>query len=197
MISRPPALVGQAPARSRTGRDGEAGSLILDILIGMAVFALVSVIAVSGVSQYRERTFKAGAVSDANALGQALEARFTKAWDYPADQTALAVMLAEGGSLDGVVVSQNFAVEFYLRSDDSESFAVCVEHGSDGDPNAWAVYNSAQGGLAGSGRSVGCAAAQAANAAIFEPVFREDAPAPWTRRRPPPQHPNPRRRRRP
>ena len=48
-------------ARPSTVPSDEQGSLILDILIGIAIFALIAIIALSAVGQYRARAYVQGA----------------------------------------------------------------------------------------------------------------------------------------
>lgn len=43
---------------------------MLDVLLGMAVFALVAVISVQGLMKYRERAYATQAISDARGLSQ-------------------------------------------------------------------------------------------------------------------------------
>lgn len=133
--------------------DGEQGSLILDILIGMAIFALIAFIAASAITQYRERAYEQGAVSDAGKFGLAIEAEFTDGFVYPADQAAVEAL--------PVTLTQGNAVAGYTVDGAAETFEVCIVHESGGEPNAFAVYDSAQGGMSAKGRTADLASAPA------------------------------------
>ena len=156
-------LVERTRARMESRKvEGEQGSLILDILIGMAIFALIAIIAVSAIGQYRERAYVQGASSDVNALGLALEAQFTDTFQYPADAT-----LPTAASLDSTMTSGN-EIAVYDVKPDGESFTLCVVHktgGASGTVNAAAFYDSAAGGLVGTVRGAQTDAATACAAA--------------------------------
>lgn len=123
-------------------RNGEQGLALLDVLIGMAIFALISIIAISAIGQFRARAFESGALSDARAIGVAAEAQFTDNQAYPADATELQAL---------VTMTKNNTVASYTDAGDG-TFSFCVEH-KDG---AYAEYDSAAGGVTGSGRDGGC-----------------------------------------
>jgi type II secretory pathway pseudopilin PulG len=157
MVTNTPTLLDRLRARLRDAKtNGESGSLILDILIGMAIFALIAIIAVSAISQYRMRAYEQGAVSDAKATGLALEANYTDTQSYPTvngsltDQASLDAALGDGA----VNLTKGVAVNGYVQ--DGSNFALCLEHSSDGNPDAFAVYASLRGGIVDKGRGTGC-----------------------------------------
>src|SRR4051794_33614953 len=57
---------------------------LLDVLIGMAIFALIAVIAVVAMSRFRGNAFVTGATSDATSTAQYIEGYNTENGDYPA-----------------------------------------------------------------------------------------------------------------
>lgn len=132
--------------RERKAENGEQGSLILDILIGMAIFALIAFIAASAIEQYRERAYEQGAVSDANKIGTAVEAAFTDDFAYPSDATPLTPASV------GVHMSKGNNIAKYTVNEADETFSVCVTHVSGGVVNAYAVYDSSKGGMSEKGR---------------------------------------------
>lgn len=138
--------------------EGEKGLALLDVLIGMAIFALVAIIAVTAISQYRARAYESGAVSDARQLGIAMEAAYTDGNVYPAvtDGMDNAAVKALAGLEDVNLTSDNTlgdgTVVNAATGGNPASFVLCVEH-KDG---AWAEYSSATGGITDKGRSGGC-----------------------------------------
>lgn len=144
MVENKKTLIERMRARLEDRKiENEKGLALLDVLIGMAIFALIAVIAVSAISQYRARAYESGAVSDARQAGIAMEAAFTDGNGYPTSQTELE---AQGVKFtNGNTAQVNSA---------GETFTLCVEHTSSG---AFAVYDSADGGVTQKGRSGGCA----------------------------------------
>ena len=72
--------------RYRTQRQrhaGEDGLALLDVLIGMAIFALVAVIAVSAISQYRARAIRVTLMSDLQQIHMAVEDYYSQHQAYP------------------------------------------------------------------------------------------------------------------
>ena len=59
----------KARMHARRWEKREDGLALLDVLIGMAIFALIAVIAVSAISQYRAKANVTAVVSDAKRLG--------------------------------------------------------------------------------------------------------------------------------
>ena len=77
--------------RTQRPREREDGLALLDVLIGMAIFALIAVIAVSAISQYRSRANVTAVVSDVKRIALQLEADFgTRDWPEPTEQDVLA-----------------------------------------------------------------------------------------------------------
>lgn len=116
--------------------DGEQGSLLLDVLLGMAIFMLVAIIAVSAVGQYRERAYEQTATSDAQQLGTAVMAAATDGGSYP----------ASADEVDDFRQSDRVSIEGYAETADG-NVEFCASH-ADG---AWATYDTGQG-ITDSGR---------------------------------------------
>lgn len=134
--------------RPRHDREAERGSLILDILIGMAIFALIAFIAATAVGQYRQRAYKQGAMSDAKSLAEAMQASRIDGAPMPA------VGAVDASAYDTTLTARNSA-RVLTVSDDGEDFALCVEH----DTGAYGLYDSTGGGMAETGAKGGCPAA--------------------------------------
>ncbi|MEP9384606.1 hypothetical protein [Nocardioides sp. KR10-350] len=128
--------------------DGEQGSLILDVLIGMAIFALVALIAVSAVDSYRQHAYLTSVTSDAQSIGLAVEAKATDS-TYPASLDDAAVE-----SL-GQHLTKDDTVSAY-STDGVTGFCLVITH----DDDAYAIYDSTQGGITtkqeGSGLGLSC-----------------------------------------
>lgn len=139
----------------------EKGLALLDVLIGMAIFALIAIIAVSAISQYRARAYESGAVNDARAIGIALEAQYTDANSYP-DATDMNVNAAAANQANsafygdnGVKLTKDNAVSDFTVSGGAgaaQTFSFCVTH-KDG---PWAKYDSAAGGIVDKSRTGTC-----------------------------------------
>ena len=137
--------------------EGEQGSLILDILIGMAIFALIALIAVSQIGQWRARAYEQSAVSDAQSLGMSIEAAVTDANGKPLGlaQTGAEVAIVSGTeTYETTVLSHDGKNEYQNWSgvNADYEFSFCVEH----DGEEFAVYDSADGGIVERGREGGC-----------------------------------------
>ena len=59
------------------------GLALLDVLIGMAIFALIAITAVVALGQFRQRAFESQVLSDAQALSVAIEGQMTNGGQYP------------------------------------------------------------------------------------------------------------------
>lgn len=150
----------RARLEGRKIKKNEKGLALLDVLIGVAIFALVAVIAVAALSQYRARAYESGAVSDARQIGIAMETAYTEAATYPpaADVEVTAAQANSGSGFyaaEGVKLTRGNAVTGYGLNATGTTFTLCVEH----DTGAWARYDSAQGGVTAKGREGGCPAA--------------------------------------
>ena len=75
-------VVSRVDSRLEDGQK-DAGSLLIDVLIGMAIIALVALIAVSTVGQYREKAALSGMNEDAKSIGVAIEASAASTSVYP------------------------------------------------------------------------------------------------------------------
>ena len=69
--------------RAQRPREREDGLALLDVLIGMAIFALIAVIAVSAISQYRSRANFTALLSDAEHVRIAAEQHYTDEQTFP------------------------------------------------------------------------------------------------------------------
>ncbi|TGN64205.1 hypothetical protein EXE59_09765 [Nocardioides eburneiflavus] len=139
-------ILARLHARLSVQPSDEQGSLILDVLIGIAIFALIAIIAVSAIGQYRQRTYEQGAVSDVQTLARALEAARIDGTGYPA------VGPVNASAFDTILTPKNSAQMLAVGSS-GEDFTLCVEHSTSG---ARAVYDSLAGGVIESERTGGC-----------------------------------------
>ena len=135
----------RADARETGQEDGLA---LLDVLIGMAIFALLAVIGVSVVNQYRARANFTTLLEDSKNLRTAAELYYADAGQYPgpSDSAASVVwqwnngwtsaeeaqsyMRAFMGST-GVVLSAGVDYETFIRvryAEGKQLFNVCLEH---------------------------------------------------------------------
>ena len=165
-------LIDRIRTRVHTRHADERGLALLDVLIGMAIFALIAVIAVMGLGKFRQSAYLTAATEDARGFGLALETLSTDIGGYPASTdisvtafdrdvpeeitTALASdfnhILTKGNHLGGYTYTAGTATT-------PASFVVCVEHldpSKTGD--AHAVYDSAKAGVTSTSKTEGCAA---------------------------------------
>lgn len=181
--------------RVQNRAESEQGSLILDILIGMAVFALIAIIAISAIGQYRMRAYEQTAASDATSVGNAVNAFITDNASNPdvdlpsgtvsdEDLADLDVVVTHSGDEPSVVTIIPGS-EWGATDDD---FEVCVEH-----RGAYALYATDLGGLyesgnieetgfegcdSGGGSSEPCTTAIAFRGIEFNPDRHEFVPYP-------------------
>lgn len=142
----------RARLAARRDNKNESGLALIDVLIGLTIFALLVTIAITAVNQYRMRAYEAGALSDARQIGVAVESEATDAGRYPDDLDASTL-----ASLGVKMTPGNIVAQYEVHG--VETFSVCVEHRDDnGEADAWARYDSAQGGITGKGRNGGCQA---------------------------------------
>lgn len=116
-------------------RPDETGSLMVDILIGMAILGLLAFIVASGVSGWRLQAYKTIALADAQKVSH-MAAAIPK--DTVVDQQTINQVnahLTPGSRLIDPAKDATGRVTF------------CVEHTVDGDPKAHARYDTAEGGL--------------------------------------------------
>ena len=138
----------------REHRTNDTGLALLDVLLGMAVFALIAIIAVQSMGMFRERAYVTTAVSDAKQVGAGITATMTKPGFDPTSTDASTGI--PSGTLDDIDLGslgvhltgqEGESLATVARVPDTdEDFAVCVEH-----KGAYALYGSAEGGLTDSG----------------------------------------------
>ncbi len=84
-------LKSKIDARLEARRNGETGLALLDVLLGMAIFALIAVIAVQAMGQFRERAYVSQVTSDVKQLATGIEGTLTEpnaVWADVNDATA-------------------------------------------------------------------------------------------------------------
>ena len=139
----------ETAARNRRRSAPDAGLALLDTLLGMAIFALIVVIAIQSIGQYRQRAFEVAAMSDARQVGVALLAASTESQTNPSTSLPPATLAAIGANL-----TKNNSVGGFRVG--GGSFAICIQHASGGVPDAYAVFDSEGGAVTDSGRGEGC-----------------------------------------
>lgn len=151
--------------------DGEQGSLLLDVLIGMAIFALIALIAISAITGYRQRAYETGATSDAQGLALEMEANYTENQAYPnpggtwswASDTNSYVYTPNGAApidFDQKTTKFDTVASYLVQSATAaqpEGFCLLVTHhnASTWAVDAWANYSSAKGAVTDSGHGSG------------------------------------------
>lgn len=134
---------------SRGARKDQYGLALLDVLLGVAIFALIAVIALQSMGKFRERAYMLRAVSDAQQLAIGIEGHVTDAGAVPADVTAGPAnpdAVITTGDL-GVNLSHGDTIRSYAVAPDG-AYSICVDHA---DSQAWALYQSTDGAVTGSG----------------------------------------------
>lgn len=150
----------------------ERGLATLDVLIGIAIFGLVAVIAVTAWRQYHVRAYETAAISDAKAVGDGILAAQVDGWAGPAaahldsDAGELRLVAVTKPRLDVSKVSDPLATSGANLTAgnrltdwtviNKENFGFCIEHLSGGSVDAWAAYRTDRGGVYAHGRSDGC-----------------------------------------
>ncbi|KQP63154.1 hypothetical protein ASF47_19280 [Nocardioides sp. Leaf285] len=157
--------------REATGAK-QAGLALLDVLLGMAIFALIIIIAIQSVNQYRQRAFQSAAQSDVQQASIGLESYFTDNQAYPASGSTAGTISAAKTSTAatqnaatlsalGTNLTKNTFVWSYTPNSANGTFTMCIAHTSAGlgttaltgaGVDAWASYNSATGAIDASGR---------------------------------------------
>lgn len=130
----------------------QAGLALLDVLLGMAIFALIAVIAVQAMGQFRERAYVTQVTSDAKQAGTAIEAGRTE----PGVNAYPAAVSPSGAEIDGLNLTEGVQVGAYRVDpvgDGSDAFEICMEKPGNG---AHAVYDSGEGAVLAAGREGGC-----------------------------------------
>lgn len=131
----------------------ERGSLILDVLIGMAIFALVAFIAATAVGQYRMRGYVQAAMSDATQAARAYTAALLD-HDGSDDESDLPTGLLDDEQLKALEVNRTHhggeASQIHVLVPDAgpDAFRVCVTY-----RGAFAIYDVAAGGLIDAGEA--------------------------------------------
>ena len=115
----------------------EKGLALLDVLLGMAIFALIVVIGVQNFSTLRNRAYTTQVSSDAKQTATAIQAYMTQPGITAAPTTVDAAFLTANG-VNLTSGNRIGATNGYAPSGDN--FTVCIERGATG-PSA--RYNSA------------------------------------------------------
>lgn len=138
-------LIAKFRSRAAARRTGESGLALLDVLLGMAIFALIAVIAVQSMGQFRARAYQTATASDAQQLAVGLESYLTDNAAYPAlvDIDTAAEMRA----VLGVNLTTNNSMSRYTVAGTGYSFCVVNSAG------AWSEYQSTAGAIVRSGSS--------------------------------------------
>lgn len=131
--------------RDRREHRGDKGLALLDVLIGMAIFALIALIAVQAIGQFRARAYETSAKSDANQTSVAIESSYTDTNNYPATFNAAAL---------GVNLSNGNSVVYTPPAAGADDYTFCVVNAK----GPWAAYKSAKGSIVESGRTGGATA---------------------------------------
>lgn len=147
--------------RRRSWPGGEAGLAFVDAMVGMALFALVALIALQSQGQYRQTALMTGAVADARAAGVAIEADGAYPNSIAHGSTSYVGRFPDGSRNIAKFTAGNRMVN-YVQITDSESgqpgYAFCIQRNSSTDRAVHAVYNSLRGGLVSSSPNAGCPA---------------------------------------
>lgn len=143
-------LMQRINARLAAQRNGEGGLALLDVLLGMAIFALIAVIAVQAMGQFRERAFVTQATSDAKQVGTGIEAAMTEPNAVFASK--LGVTVGTASAIDAAVLSDlgvnltsgNTAT--YV-SGDRDDYIICVANAGAGKSVSYSAAAGAIGGV--------------------------------------------------
>lgn len=159
-----------APGPKVLPRPHQRGLALLDVLIGMALFGLIVVVAILSSGHLRERAWETAASADADRLGTALQEAVLAAplgGGFLAFTSTSGVLLGSGSALwtddtdpldaTGIeLYDGNRLVDWDVHEGTGGSFYFCVEHVFRGEPGAWARYHASDGGVTGKGRHGGC-----------------------------------------
>lgn len=147
-------------------RRGEAGLAMLDVLLAMAIFALIAVIAAQGTAKVRERAYASQAIASVKDVSLLLSARITNDTALPAAGTMAgppartypdwdgAATVASPTDLSGIEnfkMTAGIEVSRYVLYADAKSFAMCMVHRTGGTIDAFAGYHSPSGQVVQSG----------------------------------------------
>jgi type II secretory pathway pseudopilin PulG len=134
-------------ARIEARKTDEKGLALLDVLLGMAIFALIVVIGVQNFSTLRNRAYTTQVSSDAKQAATAIQAWMTAPGNTGAPANTAALVSTTGGPLEGVNLTSGNNIPTatttgYVRGGTTagpDNFKVCVQRGTTG-PSA--VYDS-------------------------------------------------------
>lgn len=125
----------------------QRGMGLLDVLLGMAIFALVITIGAQNFNTMRERTYVTRAVADVKQVATGIDAIRTKDDAYPA------TVARNASNLPGINLTRGSTITGYWPT--TTSFKVCLAQSVNSQKKAWAVYESDKGTITGSGRGSG------------------------------------------
>lgn len=135
-------------------RNSDRGSMLFDVLLGMAIFILIAVIGILAAGHLRNRAYVIQATADVRQVGHGIEAALT-APGTSFDDLGLEVGVMPTTTLDLLGVNLTVGDTAYVVDATPYEHVVCVanEHG------AYAVFSAPRGAVTESGTSGGCGAA--------------------------------------
>jgi type II secretory pathway pseudopilin PulG len=125
----------------------QRGMGLLDVLLGMAIFALVITIGAQNFNTMRERSYVTRAVADVKQVATGIDTIRSKDDAYPT------TVARNASNLPGINLTAGSRITGYWSSD--ASFRVCLSQNSGSSAKAWAMYESVRGTITGSGKGGG------------------------------------------
>lgn len=159
----------------KPGRPDRRGLAILDVLFGIAIFALIVIIAIQSIGLFRARAFELRAILDAESIGKMIagsdehvggpqaasrlvdEADFLLVSFDPKSKVSHRAS-SDLASIDDPVdyfdlnLTEGNSLTNWSVSSGSGDFAFCIEHES----GPWALFRSDVGGIGDHGRAGSC-----------------------------------------
>ena len=145
--------------RVAAGLRSDEGFVLLDVLIGIAVLALLLLTAIQSIGPMRQRSYQSSTQSDARQVATAIEAYVTD----NASAGAPASISSTATELPDINLSSGNTVGWYVRgTQDVNTYIVCIQHSTSSTPDAASLYNSANGAIVATKRGAGCMTAPTA-----------------------------------
>lgn len=139
-----------AVVETRTGhRHRSRGFTMVEVLVVCIVLGVIAGIAVPQYLTHRKKARLSAAISDVRNTGSMIEGAFAKDRAYPAS------LDAAGSQVEEIKLSDGNEVAQYATINGGSAFRVCVVHRTGGTVDAYALYDSTQGGLSGKGYGAG------------------------------------------
>ncbi len=137
--------------RPSARRHGESGLALMDVLLGMAIFALVAVIAVQAFGIFKQRAYVTQAVSDAHQVGMAIAAAMTDPNFIPgpgmADSPTIPTGTITDDQLGALGANRTAENRIVIQVDPGVGYNVCVDN-----QYAYAWYEQEPGTVTRSGK---------------------------------------------